>query len=287
MRCLTPETEGRSEASAAEIETRPKASAGEIAKNLSAGEGGFCSLRALTGMEDEQATILIVEDHPATRSFLADNLSADGYDVLEADCASHAERLIEIRCPDLAILDLGLPDRDGLELLGRVRGGDPYVGRSDPDLPILLLTGRTGELDRLRGFSRGCDDYLTKPFSYQELLARIRALQRRTRRRPGSGRLRIGSLELDPASRLVWLDGERVALSKKEFGLLRALATEPTRVYTREELLRGVWGFRVICPTRTIDSHAHRLRKKLCVNGDRFVINVWGVGYRLIDGTVQ
>lgn len=235
-------------------------------------------------MEDQSIKILVVEDHPATRSFLADNLAADGYDVLEADCASQAERLIEIRSPHLAIVDLGLPDRDGLELLGRVRGTDPHVGRSDPDLPVLLLTGRTSELDRLRGFSRGCDDYVTKPFSYQELLARVRALLRRSERRPFLGRLRVGSLELDPASRQVWLQGERIPLSKKEFGLLRALATEPTRVFTREELLRGVWGFRVICPTRTIDSHAHRLRKKLCVHGDKFVINVWGVGYRLVDG---
>jgi DNA-binding response OmpR family regulator len=96
----------------------------------------------------------------------------------------------------------------------------------------------------------------------------------------------VGSLELDPASRRVWLGGQPVSLSKKEFGLLRALASEPTRVFTREELLRGVWGFQIVCPTRTIDSHAHRLRKKLCVHGDRFVINVWGVGYRLVDGTV-
>jgi DNA-binding response OmpR family regulator len=237
-------------------------------------------------MDNYPATILLVEDHPSTRSFLADNLIADGYDILAADCVSHAERLIETRCPDLAIVDLGLPDRDGLELLQRVRGNDPHVGRADPDLPILLLTGRSSEIDRLRGFSRGCDDYLTKPFSYQELLARLRAIQRRTRRRPFFGRLRVGSLELDPASRRVWLSGEPVSLSKKEFGLLRALASEPTRVFTREELLRGVWGFQIVCPTRTIDSHAHRLRKKLCVHGDRFVINVWGVGYRLVDGTV-
>jgi DNA-binding response OmpR family regulator len=100
------------------------------------------------------------------------------------------------------------------------------------------------------------------------------------------GRLRVGGLEIDPASRQVWLDGEPIELSKKEFGLLRALASDPTRVFTREELLRGVWGFQVICPTRTVDSHAHRLRKKLSARGDRFVINVWGVGYRLVDGSV-
>ena len=237
-------------------------------------------------MDDHAATILLVEDHPATRAFLAENLAADGYDVLEADCASHAERLIEMHFPDLAIVDLSLPDRDGLELLRHVRSADDAVGPIDPGLPVVLLTGRTGELDRLRGFARGCDDYLGKPFSYQELLARIRALLRRTSRRPRSGRLRIGGLEIDPASREVWLRGEPVALSKKEYGLLRALAAEPTRVFTREELLRGVWGFQVICPTRTIDSHAHRLRKKLDVHGDRFVINVWGVGYRLVDGRI-
>jgi DNA-binding response OmpR family regulator len=229
-------------------------------------------------MDDQPATILVVEDHQPTRTFLADNLTADGYDILEADSAANGERLIETRCPDLAIVDLGLPDRDGLELVARIRGTDRAVGRSDPDIPILLLTGRTGELDVLRG-------YLTKPFSYQELLARVRALLRRTSARPQLGRLRVGGLEIDPASREVWLDGEPIALSKKEFGLLRALASEPTRVFTREELLRGVWGFQVICPTRTIDSHAHRLRKKLGAHGDRFVINVWGVGYRLVDGS--
>ena len=238
-------------------------------------------------MEESLATVLVVEDQKPTRSFLADNLSADGYDVLEADCAAQAERLIEARAPDLAIIDLGLPDRDGLDLVARVRDADRVAAGLDPDLPILILTGRAGELDRLRGFSRGCDDYVVKPFSYQELLARIRALLRRNRHRTRSGRLRAGSLEIDPASRQVWLRGRLLALSKKEFALLRALAAEPTRVFTREELLRGVWGFRVICPTRTIDSHAHRLRKKLNAEGDRFIVNVWGVGYRLVDGTVD
>jgi DNA-binding response OmpR family regulator len=235
-------------------------------------------------MDDCLATVIVVEDHLTTRSFLADNLSADGYDVLEAESAAQAERLIATRSPDVAIVDLGLPDRDGLELVSRVRNSDRIASRADPDLPILILTGRGGDLDRLRGFSRGCDDYVLKPFAYQELLARVRALLRRNARRPRSGRLRVGSLEIDPASRQVWVGDEAIALSKKEFALLRALATEPTRVFTREELLRGVWGFRVMCKTRTIDSHAHRLRKKLNSGGDKFVLNVWGVGYRLVDG---
>ncbi len=238
-------------------------------------------------MEPGTATILVVEDHEVTRRFLGDNLSADGYELLEADCASDAQRLMATGRPDLAILDLGLPDRDGLELLRRVRDADRIASRLDPDLPILVLSGRGGELDRLRGFDRGCDDYVVKPFSYPELHARITALLRRNRRRPRLGRLRIGSLEIDPLARQVWLAGEHLELSKKEFALLRALASDPTRVFTREELLRGVWGYRSLGTTRTLDSHASRLRKKLSSVEDRFVVNVWGVGYRLVDGRLD
>jgi DNA-binding response OmpR family regulator len=238
-------------------------------------------------MNHHAATILVVEDHRTTRAFLADNLSADGFEVLEADNVADARHLLESSFPDLAIIDLGLPDGDGLELIERVRDADRIAGRLDPDLPLLVLSGRVSELDRLRGFSRGCDDYIVKPFSYYELSARVRALLRRTRRRPGTGRMRIGSLELDPLSRQVWVRGESVALSKKEYALLRALAGEPTRVFTREELLRGVWGFRAMGTTRTLDSHAFRLRQKLNREGDRFVVNVWGVGYRLVDGNID
>jgi DNA-binding response OmpR family regulator len=168
-----------------------------------------------------------------------------------------------------------------------VRAADRVAGRLDPDLPLLVLSGRVSELDRLRGFDRGCDDYMLKPFSYHELGARVRALLRRTQRRPGTGRLRVGSLELDPLSRQVWVGDESVSLSKKEFALLRALAGDPTRVFTREELLRGVWGYVAMGQTRTLDSHAFRLRQKLNRNGARFVINVWGIGYRLVDGGLE
>jgi DNA-binding response OmpR family regulator len=238
-------------------------------------------------MESPGATILVVEDHPTTRTFLADNLSADGYEVLDAEGLWEARTLLETSFPDLAIVDLGLPDGDGLELLAEVRAADRIAGRLDPDLPLLVLSGRVAELDLLRGFHRGCDDYMVKPFSYHELSARVRALLRRTRRRPTAGRLRVGSLQLDPASRQVWVKGEPVSLSKKEYALLRALAGEPTRVFTREELLRGVWGFRAMGHTRTLDSHAFRLRQKLNRTGDRYVINVWGVGYRLVDGGLE
>ncbi len=236
-------------------------------------------------MQSTPATILVVEDHTSTRTFLADNLSADSYEIIEADGVAAGRRAIEKGYPDLAIVDLGLPDGDGLELIREVREAD-RAGRIDPDLPLLVLSGRTEELVRLRGFARGCDDYVVKPFSYPELRARIDALLRRTRLRPGVGRLRVGPLEIDPVGRQAWLDGEPLTLSKKEFALLRTLAAEPTRVFTREELLRGVWGFQALGATRTLDSHAGRLRRKLRAHGASFVVNVWGVGYRLIDGTV-
>ena len=125
-----------------------------------------------------------------------------------------------------------------------------------------------------------------KPFSYPELRGRVAALLRRAEQRPGAGRMRVGELEVDPAARTCRLRGAVVALSQKEFALVRTLATEPTRVYTKDELLRTVWGFRQAGTTRTLDSHACRLRRKLGAHGDRFVVNVWGVGYRLVDGPV-
>lgn len=238
-------------------------------------------------MEHEAATILLVEDHQPTRTFLADNLAADEFELLEAQSVSEAQRLMQTQFPDLAIVDLGLPDRDGLDLIRHVRESDRIAGIVNPELPLLVLSGRGGELDRLRGFERGCDDYLTKPFSYPELRARVLALLRRSRRRPGSGRIRVGPLDVDPSARQVWLHGESVHLSKKEYALIRVLAAEPTRVFTRDELLRCVWGFRSLGATRTLDSHASRLRKKLSVHGDRLVVNVWGIGYRLVDGSVD
>jgi DNA-binding response OmpR family regulator len=235
---------------------------------------------------DDAHTILVVEDDAHTRTFLADNLTADGYELLVANCARDAERLVESKFPDLVVIDIGLPDGSGLDLIDRVRDADGIASRVDPHTPLLVVSGRAGELDRVRGFERGCDDYLVKPFSYAELRGRISALLRRADARGGLGRLRVGELEVDPPSREVRLRGQRIAVSQKEFALLRTLASQPTRVFTKEELLRNVWGFRAMGSTRTLDSHACRLRQKLGAAGDRFVINVWGVGYRLIDGPV-
>ena len=237
-------------------------------------------------MDETRATVLVIEDDASERTFLADNLTADGYDLLVADCARDGLRMLERKFPDVAVVDLGLPDGDGLDLLARVRAADGLATRVNPDTPLLVLSGRGGELDRLRGFERGADDYVVKPYSYSELRARIAALLARVERRRRLGRLRVGELEIDPPSREVRLRGARIELSQKEFSLLRALAADPTRVFTKEELLRTVWGFRAMGSTRTLDSHACRLRQKLGRQGDRFVINVWGVGYRLIDGPV-
>src|SRR2546423_4519443 len=190
-------------------------------------------------MEALPATILVVEDHTATRRFLADNLAADGYEPLEAASVADARGLIETRFPDLSIVDLRLPDGNGLDLLREVRETDRLASPVDPDLPVLLLTGRGGELERVRGFRSGADDYVVKPFSYQELVCRIDALLRRSRRRPNLGRLRVGGLDVDPVSRRVLLHGEPVSPSQKEVPLFWALAGQPTPAVSREG-----WPFR-------------------------------------------
>jgi DNA-binding response OmpR family regulator len=238
-------------------------------------------------MTGDLPTILLVDDDPVLGTFLADNLSADGYEPVVAETLRDGLRDAEYKRPDLAVVDLGLPDGSGLELIERIREADGIVSRVDPGLPIVVLSGRAGDLDRVRAFERGADDFVAKPFVYGELRLRLAAVLRRSRLRPGRGVLRVGDLSVDPASREVRLRGRRIDLSQKEFALLRALAAEPTRVLTKAELLRDVWGYRALGTTRTLDSHACRLRTKLGAAGDRFVVNVWGVGYRLVDGPVE
>ena len=156
------------------------------------------------------------------------------------------------------------------------------TGRYDPSLPVIVISGRTTEADRVRGFAEGADDYVVKPFHYPEVAARIRAvLRRRDSRREGPRR--VGDIFIDPSRREVKVGDRRISLANKEFSLLRALAAEPTRVFTKEELLRDVWGFRSMGRTRTLDSHASRLRRKLDPESGSYVVNVWGIGYRLID----
>ena len=224
--------------------------------------------------------LLVVEDDPATAAFLADNLAADGYEVATAAGVGEALRAVESRGPALVILDLMLEDGNGLLLLDRLRSSDGNVARVDPDLPVLVLSGRASEVDRIRGFARGADDYVVKPFSYPELLARVQALLRRASGRLRRGVVRVGELVVDPSTRSVKVGERDVRLSAKEFALLHALAVDPARVMTKAELLRDVWGYRTYVETRTVDAHACRLRKKL---GPRWVMNVRGVGFRLLE----
>ncbi len=232
---------------------------------------------------NEIATVVVCEDDPLTLELLCDHLTADRYAALPAPEASDALRICQFNQPDLLVLDLGLPDAQGLDVLREIRAAQGVSSRFDPDLPVIVLTGRGSEHDRVRGLEAGADDYLVKPFSYLELRARIGAVLRRERRAP-EGPRRVGEITIDPMRRLVEVAGKRVELSNKEFMLLRALAAEPTRVFTKEELLRDVWGYRSLGRTRTLDSHASRLRRKLDPKRGRFIVNVWGVGYRLIDG---
>ncbi len=234
-------------------------------------------------MESDRQAVLVVEDDEATASFLTENLSADGFGVAIASGVGEGLRAIEYRKPDLVLLDLLLEDGNGLSVLDRVRTADGLASRIDPALPVIVISGRTGEADRIRGFARGADDYVSKPFSYAELLGRMQAVLRRASGRSLKGVVRVGELTIEPATRLVELAGRRVELSVKEFALLQALAIDPTHVYSKPDLLRDVWGYASIGATRTVDAHACRLRKKLSCGVRRYVLNVRGVGYRLTE----
>ena len=232
---------------------------------------------------EEIASLVVCEDDAVTLDLLCEHLAADRFGVMPAPSASDALRLCRYNQPDLLLLDLSLPDASGLDVLREIREADGVASRFDPRLPVIVLTGRSGDTDRVRGLDSGADDYVVKPFKYEELRARIRAvLRRREARREGP--TRVGDLIIDPASFRVTVGDRLVPLSRKEFTLLRTLAINPTRVFTKEELLDSVWAYKGNSKTRTLDSHASRLRRKLDPHQGRFVINCWGIGYRLIDG---
>ena len=227
------------------------------------------------------STILVAEEDDVTRAFLADNLIADGYRVLAAPDRAKAVALIRTAHPDLIVLDI---NGQTLELLDAIRSGEGLAGRIDPETPLIVLSRDADRLQRVRVLERGGDDIVRKPFAYPELRARIGAVLRRSRTRPGARLLRAGPITIDVLAREVRIHDRVVALSSKEYALLLVLAGDPTRVFTREELMRSVWGTQTFGRTRTLDSHAVRLRRKLGSEGsERFVINVWGVGYRLYE----
>jgi DNA-binding response OmpR family regulator len=231
--------------------------------------------------QEPMATVVVCEDDAPTLDLLCDHLEADRFKALPAPSAADALRLCHYNEPDLLLLDLRLPDAPGLDVLREIRASLGATGRYDPALPVIVVSGRGSDADRVRGFAEGADDYLVKPLHVPELVARINAvLGRRSARREGPRR--IGDLFVDPSRREVRMGDRKVALANKEFALLSALAAEPSRVFTKEELLRDVWGFRSMGRTRTLDSHASRLRRKLDPESGRYVINVWGVDHRLI-----
>ncbi|HET7555665.1 MAG TPA: response regulator transcription factor [Gaiellaceae bacterium] len=225
--------------------------------------------------------LLLAESEPGTREFLERHLASDGFAVLGADAGRQALELVERERPDLVLVG-GLPDAPALEVCRVLREGEP--GRSwDRDVPLIVLgDARADAVDRVHAFERGCDDFVPRPFHYEELVARIHAVLRRTQPAART-RLAAGPIAVDRVTRRTTVHGLTVALSAKEYELLVKLATEPTRVFTKEELLREVWGYRSLGRTRTLDSHASRLRRKLGLAGaDDCVLNVWGVGYRLL-----
>jgi len=216
--------------------------------------------------------ICVIEDEEVIADSVAKRLRAEGFTVEVAEDGPSGVALCERVRPDLVVLDLMLPGLDGLEVCRRVQ--------RDRQVPVLMLTARAEESDLLVGLAVGADDYMTKPFSPRELVARIRALLRRVERRPAppGDAVRIGALEIDPAARLVKLAGETVHLTPTEFDLLALLAVRPGTVFSREQLLAEVWGWRDGSGQRTVDSHVRGLRRKL---GADLVRTVHGVGYAL------
>jgi DNA-binding response OmpR family regulator len=213
------------------------------------------------------SAVLLAEPEEATRSFLERHLAQDGFEVVGVRDGEALE-LIERMCPDLVLIG----DPEGLELCRRLR-------ERDREVPVILLGAQESDpVDRVRAFDRGCDDYLDRPFHYDELVARIRAVLRRVAP-PESERMYAGEVEIDRPTRRVTVAEQRVLLPTKEYELLLKLASDPRRVFTKDELLRDVWGFRSTGRTRTLDSHASRLRRRL---GGDYVRNVWGVGYCLL-----
>jgi DNA-binding response OmpR family regulator len=223
------------------------------------------------------ATVLVVDDEPIVRDVVVRYLEHDGFETVEAADGEHARGLLEQGTPDLVLLDVMLPGTDGFELCRWIRG------RSS--VPVILLTARGDEDDRIVGLELGADDYVTKPFSPRELTARVRAVLRRIGAPAVAGeRISFDGLQLDAEKREVARDGREVRLTAKEFDLLWFLATHPRRVFSRDELMRRIWGYEAAFDTGTVTVHIRRLREKIEARPSqpRFLQTVWGVGYRFV-----
>jgi phosphate regulon transcriptional regulator PhoB len=221
--------------------------------------------------------VLIVEDEPDIRELVVHHLKREGYQVSAAASGEEALRQVQALPPDLVLLDLMMPAMDGLEVCRRLRQ-DPATA----SLPIVMLTAKGDEIDRVLGLEIGADDYVVKPFSPKELLARVRAVLRRSRPAGGAEPLKLGALVIDLGTHTASVGGETLALTPKEFDLLRALVEAHGRVLSREFLLDRVWGYSRASEieSRTVDVHVRRLRVKLGPEGRR-ILTVKSVGYRL------
>jgi two-component system response regulator ResD len=220
-------------------------------------------------------TVLVVDDEPTIREVVVQYLRRDGYETLEAADGNQARELIETSAPSLVVLDVMLPGTDGLALCRWIR--------SRSSLPVILLTARGDEVDRIVGLELGADDYVTKPFSPRELAARVRTVLRRVGpEAPRTERLAAGDLAIDAAAREVTKAGRPVQLTAKEFDLLWFLAGHPRRVFSRDQLMSRVWGYEAAYDTGTVTVHVRRLREKLedDPSKPRLLETVWGVGYR-------
>jgi two-component system phosphate regulon response regulator PhoB len=222
------------------------------------------------------ATILVVEDEPAIQELIAYNLKQAGHQPLRADNAEQALNLMANALPDLVLLDWMLPGLSGIEFAKRLR-----ADKRTRSIPIIMLTARSDEQDKLQGLETGADDYITKPFSPRELNARIKAVLRRRAPEMTDDMVQLGGLKLDPANHRVTGNGEPVELGPTEFRLLHFLMTHAERVHSRTQLLDQVWGDHVFVEERTVDVHIRRLRKALePTELDSLVQTVRGTGYR-------
>jgi two-component system phosphate regulon response regulator PhoB len=226
------------------------------------------------------ATVLVVEDEPAIQELIAYNLKQAGHQPLRADNAEQAMRLVQDALPDLVLLDWMLPGLSGIELARRLR-----ADKRTKAVPIIMLTARADEQDKLTGLDTGADDYIVKPFSPRELNARVKAVLRRRSPQMTDDIVQLGSLKLDPTTHRVSARGEAVHLGPTEFRLLHFLMTHPERVHSRTQLLDQVWGDHVFVEERTVDVHIRRLRKALEPSEhDGLIQTVRGAGYRLSAG---
>lgn len=235
----------------------------------------------------EPSRLLVVDDDDAVRNRLVEAFTLDGYSAVGAPDLERARRILASVEISLVLLDVNLTDGTGYDLLRSLRSGELRLPeRSLATLPVVMVSGRAGEIDRIRGFELGCDDYVTKPYSFGELRGRVTAVLRRQAHIDSDDVLHLGELVIDPVSRRVELAGREIRLTHKEYTLLLALATEPMRVIERSELFAAVWGFAEPGSTRTLDAHACRLRGKLSGGQRDYVLNSWGVGYRLFGAQV-